>query len=285
MPHELGDEWHSVTPPTKSHAASMHRAYLSWKSEDTVEFTMKETDNVDGAEDEGDRTDLDGGAFPELLLADVCVLARFVVLESLRRLPDRRACGFDGQLGGFIGLVFAGATCSCVRTPKMQRCVQQGYREQWALAPRTNGVVTNTTAHEFTQATKQRVGGAGARHMTDDETLNALAFIDWKTTMALLCTEFNAHEKVKAAKVVCEAAGKARLDEQKQLEKEAVDTAHALERQEKRMGVEAEKARLKYIADVERARAKAAADEEKTRLKEIVDAQKAEKKRLADKKK
>ncbi|KAJ7648429.1 hypothetical protein B0H17DRAFT_1215653 [Mycena rosella] len=45
------------------------------------------------------------------------------------------------------------------------------------------------------KAPKQRVGGAGACHMTNDETLDALAFVDWKTTMALLFTEFNAHEK------------------------------------------------------------------------------------------
>ncbi|KAJ7690862.1 hypothetical protein B0H17DRAFT_1201438 [Mycena rosella] len=55
------------------------------------------------------------------------------------------------------------------------------------------------------------LGAAGALHITDSETLDALAFADWKAGMVLIRTEFNGNERVKAAKAACEGAWKARI--------------------------------------------------------------------------
>lgn len=125
---------------------------------------------------------------------------------------------------------------------------------------------------------KQRVGGAGARHMTSEETLEQLAFIDWQASMAILHAEFQLDDRVKAAKAIYDASWKEVMEGRKRAEKDAMDAQKAIEREDRRAEVEVEKARKKAELDAEKAVKKAALDVEKAVKKAALDAEKAEKK-------
>ncbi|KAJ7031848.1 DDE superfamily endonuclease-domain-containing protein [Mycena alexandri] len=117
---------------------------------------------------------------------------------------------------------------------------------------------------------KQRVGGAGARHMTAQETLEALAFVNWKVQMVTLHTEFSADERVKSVKATYDGAWKEMIDHAKQLEKDAVNAVKAAEREAKKADADAEKARKKVEVDAQKAVEKV----RKTAEKEMRDAEK-----------
>ncbi|KAJ7745126.1 hypothetical protein B0H16DRAFT_1558963 [Mycena metata] len=106
---------------------------------------------------------------------------------------------------------------------------------------------------------KQRVGGAGARHMTSEETLAALAYIDWKASIALVHAEFLASDRVMARRTVCDDSAREVVDGLKRAEKAVVDAQKAVERETKKAEADAERARKKAVVDAERAEKKVAA--------------------------
>jgi hypothetical protein len=129
-----------------------------------------------------------------------------------------------------------------------------------------NGRLRSELFAKKTRPPKQRIGGAGARHMTDSETLDALAMADWKAAITVVHTQLHSDEVFKAAKVASNTAWRDMMDVQKRAEKDALNAGKAIEREAKRAEVEAEKARVKAIADAEKARLKGIADAEKARV-------------------
>jgi hypothetical protein len=118
---------------------------------------------------------------------------------------------------------------------------------------------------------KQRVGGAGARHMTAEDTLRELAFVDWKAGIAAVHSEFSANAQVKAAKATYDGAWKAMMERWQQLEKDVISAGKAAEREAKRAEAEVEKAAKKAEADA----LKAAEKVKKAAEKADKDAEKA----------
>lgn len=132
---------------------------------------------------------------------------------------------------------------------------------------------------------KQRVGGAGARHMTHTETLNALGAIDFKVQIAKVNTEFEKLENVIQMKETYDQAAMACQQDYYDRILQARKDIVALKRAEKRAAVDEERSRLKAIADAEKAAAKALADAEKARAKAAVEAEKARAKAVAEEEK
>lgn len=139
---------------------------------------------------------------------------------------------------------------------------------------------------------KQRVGGAGARHMTSDENMEATALVEWKAKIKILNSSIQGTDWFKEKRAEADqgwknliAAEKARLkgiaDAEKAREKQIVDDEKAREKAREKAIVDAEKAREKAekerekaIVDAEKARVKA----EKARLKAIAEDERERKK-------
>ncbi|KAJ7505723.1 hypothetical protein B0H11DRAFT_1975863 [Mycena galericulata] len=194
------------------------------------------------------------------------------------------------SLIGFPGVLPPNASRSALITHNLElaeyavQCKDQMAADHASkkLMDAENGRLREQLFAKKNKPAKHRVGGAGARHMTSEETLRQLAFIDWKAAIAIMHAEFQLDDRVKAAKALYDGAWKEMMDGWKRVEKDALDAQKAIERDERRAEAEAEKAEKKAEADAERALKKAAADAEKAVKKAALDVEKAEKKAAAE---
>jgi len=114
--------------------------------------------------------------------------------------------------------------------------------------------------------------------MTDSETLEALAKVDWTKTIAAVHSELQRTPRFKLLRAECDEEWTRAIEEKKRLEKEAADREKALEREARKALADAEKAEKKAAADAERAVKKAAVEEERARKKAEAEEEKARKK-------